>query len=116
MPASRAVAEFSPECLVVSLLYIERLRSITGLHLLIRRRLLELDSLGAEHSRGHRREQRRSLARGVGELRFAALTILAVLYTLGTVLPIVFGSAADAGRALGRRFHSNGPFSWMAGV
>lgn len=29
-----SIAEFSAECLVISLLYIERLRSITGLHLL----------------------------------------------------------------------------------
>merc|ERR1719217_983533 len=29
-----SIAEFSPECLVISLLYIERLRSLTGLHLL----------------------------------------------------------------------------------
>lgn len=30
-----SIAEFSSECLVISLLYIERLRSITGLHLLM---------------------------------------------------------------------------------
>jgi len=30
-----SIAEFSPECLVISLLYIERVRSLTGLHLLI---------------------------------------------------------------------------------
>ena len=30
-----SIAEFSSECLVISLLYIERLRSLTGLHLLI---------------------------------------------------------------------------------
>jgi hypothetical protein len=30
-----SIAEFSAECLVISLLYIERVRSITGLHLLM---------------------------------------------------------------------------------
>ncbi len=33
--SAAADAEFSPECLVISLLYIERLRSLTGLHLVM---------------------------------------------------------------------------------
>ena len=34
-----SIAEFSAECLVISLLYIERMRSLTGLHPLFSMRL-----------------------------------------------------------------------------